>query len=60
MLDPDRLADLTQQELYLADEILIAAYGNMVHRTNGNDFQGGVEWDSAVQMLYDKIVGRSD
>jgi len=54
--DPDRIADLARQETSLADDKLIAVYGDTVHRNDGRDLHGGVEGDGAMQMLYDKIA----
>ena len=39
--DPERMADLARQESSLADEKLIAVYGDTVHRNDGRDLHKG-------------------
>jgi hypothetical protein len=40
-LDPEKMADLARQEPSLADDKLIAVYGDTVHRNDGRDLHGG-------------------
>ena len=56
VIDPNRIANLARQERSLADDQLIAVYGDTVHRNYGHDLHGDMDGDAAMQMLYDKIV----